>query len=139
MAKRRVEQQQRLGPIVSVARVFLAYIAMHRYSGTDLLGRRTIPADSSGFRSPCSAKKKERRSGCNKSVQAWEPQSNREAALPSNDRPSAGDALRTRGSPSSTHGTIMGKHRVIPCVPPADPDALLVDVATEHRFPKTMT
>ena len=38
-----------------------------------------------------------------------------------------------RGSPSSTHGTTMGKHRVIPCTPPADPDALLDDAtAREH-------
>ena len=26
----------------------------------------------------------------------------------------------------------MGKHRVIPCVPPADPDALVDDTAREH-------
>ena len=38
-----------------------------------------------------------------------------------------------RGSPSSTHGTTMGKHRVIPCTPPADPNALLDDAtAREH-------
>ena len=32
----------------------------------------------------------------------------------------------------------MGKHRVIPCVPPADPDALLVDDATAREHIDTL-
>ena len=32
----------------------------------------------------------------------------------------------------------MGKHRVIPCTPPADPDALLVDDATAREHIDTL-
>ena len=66
-----------------------------------------------------SAKKKTRRSGCNL-FRLGAPIETRGSPC-------------TRGSPASPHGPTMGKHRVIPCTPPADPDALLDDAtAREH-------